>query len=122
MRTRNVNLPKYHTVFVEVLQYHIEAIVNTHLTKLTVTEYFTVYCLLCTCLFGYLLFTVHMFVWLFTVLCTCLFGVLFVQGKDSSGGDYLLVPVEGEGAVERLKSVCLQLRSCLGESRCLWRW
>ena len=120
MRTRNVNLPKYHTVFVEVLQYHIEAIVNKHLTKLTVTEY--------------LLFTVYMFVWLFTVycahvclviyclLCTCLFGVLFVQGKDSSGGDYLLVPVEGEGAVERLKRVCLQLRSCLGESRCLWRW
>ena len=72
-------------MFVEVLQYHIEAIVNKHLTKLTVTEYllftvymfvwlFTVYCahvclviycLLCTCLFGYLLFTVHMFVWCF---------------------------------------------------------
>ena len=49
-------------MFVEVLQYHIEAIVDKHLTKLTVQN---IYCLLFICLFGYLLFTVYMFVWCF---------------------------------------------------------
>ena len=76
---------------------------------------FIVYCVH-VCLVIYCL---HVCLVIYCLLCTCLFGILFVQGKDSSGGDYLLVPVEGEGAIERLKEVCLQLRSCLGESR---RW
>ena len=57
----------------------------------------------------------HHFGNVYSFLFTCLFVTCFVQGKDSSGGDYLLVPIKGEGAVERLKEVCFQLRSCLGQ-------